>query len=324
MAWTGRSREAARDAGKYGLVPRTRTAALLAVLVALLLLGRLLLRLVLVGSEVLVRPLLRAVLGQRERRGGTDHRHLPVAHPTVWLCRPGMANNPCEGGLDATDVGSRQRPDRCRRSSRPPNPKIDCFYVYPTLSEAKSINAPLAPEPAADRCRPLAGRPVRLGLPPVRPGLPAADARLDRQRQLRGTPRPRRSRPSDVDSAWHDYLNHDNQGRGRRAHRAQPGRRSAERLIRSEIDNNPAERSKLVSALLLGGNVLVPQGKDVGGIFANVPACRQDRPDRLRRRLQLVRPDAAAERAVRPGRRCPQPGSRCSDRRACRCCASTR
>ena len=35
------------------------------------------------------------------------HFSLAVAHPTVWLCRPGMAANPClkgvnTGGLDTT------------------------------------------------------------------------------------------------------------------------------------------------------------------------------------------------------------------------------
>ena len=73
---------------------------------------------------------------------------LPVEHPTVWVCRPGMATNPCSGGLDATVV----QPDGT--SSVEPftpakDPKIDCFYVYPTVSQAKSVASPLAPEPAS-------------------------------------------------------------------------------------------------------------------------------------------------------------------------------
>jgi hypothetical protein len=51
---------------------------------------------------------------------------LPVAHPTVWVCRPGMADNPCAGGLSATVI----QPDG-KTSVKPftpaKNPKIDCF-----------------------------------------------------------------------------------------------------------------------------------------------------------------------------------------------------
>ena len=45
-------------------------------------------------------------------------------------------------------------------------------------------------------------------------------------------------------------------------------------LIASEIDPNPDVRGRLVSALLLGGNVTVAAGQDVGGDFQNIPACR--------------------------------------------------
>jgi hypothetical protein len=45
------------------------------------------------------------------------------------------------------------------------------------------------------------------------------------------------------------------------------------RLLRAEIDPRPAVRRQLVSAVLLGGNVLVKQGKDRGGDFQHVPAC---------------------------------------------------
>lgn len=45
-------------------------------------------------------------------------------------------------------------------------------------------------------------------------------------------------------------------------------------LIRGEIDRKPAVRRRLVSGLLLGGNVEVREGSDRGGDFRNVPACR--------------------------------------------------
>ena len=44
-------------------------------------------------------------------------------------------------------------------------------------------------------------------------------------------------------------------------------------LIRREIDGKPIQ-SKIVSALLLGTNVAVPKGQDVGGAFKTMPLCR--------------------------------------------------
>jgi hypothetical protein len=48
------------------------------------------------------------------------------------------------------------------------------------------------------------------------------------------------------------------------------------RLIASEIDGQPALRSHLVAAYLLGGGVSVPDGKVVGGSFQHVPLCQKD------------------------------------------------
>jgi hypothetical protein len=47
-------------------------------------------------------------------------------------------------------------------------------------------------------------------------------------------------------------------------------------LAASEIDSNADARGLLVSALLIGGNVMVASGEDVGGDFQNIPACRSE------------------------------------------------
>jgi hypothetical protein len=44
-------------------------------------------------------------------------------------------------------------------------------------------------------------------------------------------------------------------------------------LIAKDVDPKPAVRNRLVSAILLGGNVLVKTGRDVGGDFKHIPAC---------------------------------------------------
>jgi hypothetical protein len=47
-----------------------------------------------------------------------------------------------------------------------------------------------------------------------------------------------------------------------------------EQLIREQIDPNATLRKHLVGAEILGGQVIVPEGKTEGGTFKNVPACQ--------------------------------------------------
>ena len=78
----------------------------------------------------------------------------------------------------------------------------------------------------------------------------------------------------DVRAAWRDYLAHHNDGRGFVLISHSQGTFALRQLIREEIDRKPAVRKRLVSALLLGGNVTVRKRSAVGGDFRNVPACR--------------------------------------------------
>jgi len=74
-------------------------------------------------------------------------------------------------------------------------------------------------------------------------------------------------------SAWKLYLQNDNDGRPFVLIGHSQGAAILIHLIATQIDPNPALRKKLVSAILLGGNVTVPVGSDVGGSFKHVPAC---------------------------------------------------
>ncbi len=85
---------------------------------------------------------------------------------------------------------------------------------------------------------------------------------------------PRDAGYQDVVTAWRDYLAHDNNGRGVVLIGHSQGSGVLTRLVRSEIDGNVEVRARLVSALLLGGNVTVPVGRDVGGDFQHIPVCR--------------------------------------------------
>src|SRR5688572_6121220 len=61
---------------------------------------------------------------------------------TTWLCKPGKADNPCETRLDI----ARYTPDGGLLGGDDPEPRrrrVDCFYVYPTVSDQ--------PRPAATK-----------------------------------------------------------------------------------------------------------------------------------------------------------------------------
>ena len=74
-------------------------------------------------------------------------------------------------------------------------------------------------------------------------------------------------------SAFRDYLAHYNQGRGIVFIGHSQGATILIRLLQQEVDRSPSVRRRLVSALLLGGNVTVPRGRTTGGDFAHIPAC---------------------------------------------------
>ncbi len=217
--------------------------------------------------------------------GGTDTAAPPAAtseaapstpagridHPTVWLCRPGLPANPCEGGLDATVLGppgSRQEPFRPAA-----DPPVDCFYVYPTVSPAPTRNAPLKAGPAEVRAvRAQAARfaeVCRVFAPVYRQitshGL-ATGGLTDRKARALAH--------GDVVSAWHDYLAHHSNGRRFVLIGHSQGTFELTQLVQEEIDGDAALRARLVSALLIGGFVGVTPGRDTGDL-TNVPACRR-------------------------------------------------
>ena len=75
-------------------------------------------------------------------------------------------------------------------------------------------------------------------------------------------------------SAWQEYLAKYNNGRGVVLIGHSQGAVLLKQLIKEQIDPNPALRKQLVSADLMGANVLVPKGKTKGGDFQHVPACQ--------------------------------------------------
>ena len=192
---------------------------------------------------------------------------------TVWLCRPGLKPDPCQESRSATVVsyvgGARVETIGVNEKSRRP---VDCFYVYPTVSEQPGPNADLTIEPqetqiAIDQasrfsqdCRVFAPMYPQLTLQAIK-GVVTQEEGLKAY--------------SGVAGAFAEYLSRYNRGRGIVLIGHSQGALMLENLMKFEFDTNPALRSKLVSAIVLGGNVLVPEGQLEGVTFAHEPLCTE-------------------------------------------------
>ena len=195
---------------------------------------------------------------------------LDYAEAANWVCRP---DHPCRDDL-TTAVLSADGSVRPERFEPAADPKIDCFYVYPTVSEDPGGNSGMTSGPGEKRavaqqfaafasvCRPFAPiyRQVTIaGLEAVLRHEPLpVDFELPYQ---------------DVRAAWRHYLAHDNGGRGVVLIGHSQGARILASLLVHEIEGKPEQRL-LAGALILGFDVEVPNGKDVGGTFKAIPLCR--------------------------------------------------
>ena len=189
-----------------------------------------------------------------------------------WLCRPGR-QDACSIDQRTTVVAANGRltPEMFRANARAP---IDCFYVYPTVSTDPGGNSDMSIDQAERRvveqqfarfggvCRTFAPMYRQVTLAALRSGIAGTPMAVDREVGY-----------NDVKAAWNDYLARDNAGRGVVLIGHSQGSGVLKRLIAEEIDGKPIQ-SRLVSALLLGTNIAVPVGKDVGGDFKSIPLCR--------------------------------------------------
>jgi hypothetical protein len=190
---------------------------------------------------------------------------------TTWLCKPGLKNNPCVTSLTTTLLHS-DGSSTTERSKNAKQAPVDCFYVYPTVSDQQTTNANLRVDPEiratalnqaarfSQVCKVWAPIYRQVTLKGIFSGKIPAAANAKAYKSAR--------------SAWREYLAKHNHGRGFVLIGHSQGSFVLRKLIADEIDKKPAVRRRMVSALLLGGNVTVRKGRDSGGDFTNVHACR--------------------------------------------------
>jgi hypothetical protein len=194
------------------------------------------------------------------------------AKPEDWICLPGRADI-CSTPLPTTMLNPNGY-GSTGQSEVATDTGVDCFYVYPTMSRDGGMNSDLTPgdheEKAAAAsqfsrfagvCRTYAPiyRQMTLG------AVAAAAAGAD-------VSKPAMLAYADVRAAWKEYLAKYNKGRSYVLIGHSQGSLMLQQLIANEIEGKPeAKRMKL--AIIPGFNLLVPQGKLVGGTLKQTPIC---------------------------------------------------
>ena len=197
------------------------------------------------------------------------------ADPASWLCRPENADDACHRDLDTTVVRA-DGTTEVQPFVPAADPKVDCFYVYPTVSLDPGPNSDLVPSEIerataeaqvarySEFCRVFAPMYRQVTLSGI--GMGGSDGEKGNWDLAYG----------DVLAAWQHYLRVDNKGRGVVLVGHSQGTAHLIRLIAEQVDPSRTERKLLVGAVLLGGSVTVAEGKDTGGSFKHVKVCTED------------------------------------------------
>jgi len=210
---------------------------------------------------------------------GSDIPKNDYSKDSAWLCRPGKADgNACGYDLTTTVVQANGKTSVESFKADPKAP-IDCFYVYPTVSNDPGVVSDMNPGPEevnvvkvqfarlGAKCRLFAPMYRQVTLTALRAG-------------MGGKPMPGQNDPKwrklgydDVVDSWNYYLKHDNHGRGVVLVGHSQGSGVLTQVIKNEIDGKPVQK-QLISAILMGTRLPVAVGKDTG-LFEHIPLCRK-------------------------------------------------
>lgn len=235
---------------------------------------------------------------------------LDYSNRNLWACLPGNDPDECHDPLDATEI-KKDNSTQLVKHVPATDPPYDCFYVYPTvalggngnMTDFRDISLVLDPLVAqAARFTRLCTmyaplyRQVSLAIPSGAPAgggdAGAAPAATDGGGAKDGGSAKDGGEKDgsfgngsvgvtgnsalgygDVKASFEYYMAHYNNGRKFVLMGHSQGTAMLTQLMIEKFDTDATLRKQLISALLIGGSVQVPNGKDVGGTFKNVPIC---------------------------------------------------
>jgi hypothetical protein len=188
---------------------------------------------------------------------------------TVWICKPGQADDLCAGTIEGNTLPPPGESPQPLGYTRPEDPPVDCFYLYPTQSPQPGPNSNLDKDPPIRR----------VVVQQARMFSTVCDVYAPMYRQVTNNGDQSSYNPS-VETAYQsakagfeDFLKNYNGDRGFIMIGHSQGSAHTARLIDEVVDKDPQLRKRFVGAIAPGANISVPIGEDVGGLFDNVPAC---------------------------------------------------
>ena len=194
------------------------------------------------------------------------------AKDSAWLCLPGRGDV-CSTPLATTALNPNGYGSN-GPSSVAKDPSVDCFYVYPTVSNDRAMNSDLvvgreethAAEVQFARlasvCRTFAPIYRQMTLASVAAYAAGADISDAAALAYR-----------DVAASWRNYIQTRNNDRPFVLVGHSQGSLMIQLLIANEIEKDPAVAKRMKLAIIPGFDVMVPQGKLVGGTFKKTPLC---------------------------------------------------
>ena len=193
------------------------------------------------------------------------------AEDEAWLCRPDRIDA-CATDQSVTVVeanGAKRAVPLVPDADR----KFDCFYVYPTVSNDPGGNSDLTANSEELRVAHAQAARFRQHCRVFAPLYRQVTLTALRSLMAGGKgPVPDRALAfGDVQAAWKSYLANDNGGRGVVLIGHSQGSGMLNQLLKTMTI--PAERAKVVSALLIGTNVERSANDPSAGDFAWMPAC---------------------------------------------------
>ena len=196
---------------------------------------------------------------------------IDYAKPANWLCLPGRADicstPQATTALNPNGYGS------TGRSTVAKDPPIDCFYIYPTVSRDSGLNSDLTMSEEVGAAAAQAARfssVCKVYAPKYRQMTVGAVVAYSAGQDISSAAV---RAYGDVLAAWRNFLATRNHNRPFVLIGHSQGTVHLIPLIATQIEPSPAVHKRMKLAILAGFNVLVPQGKLVGGDFKKTPLC---------------------------------------------------